>query len=69
MTELTLKTTLDELNASMLEKLKSFFMGDAIVHVRISTIPDETAFLLSTQANRASNACDIPTKELANPNP
>lgn len=41
MTELTLKTTLDELNASMRENLKIFFMGDAIVHIRISNIPDE----------------------------
>jgi hypothetical protein len=54
MTELTLKTTLDELDASMLENLRNFFMGDAIVHIRISNIPDETTFLLSTQANRES---------------
>jgi hypothetical protein len=54
MTELTLKTTLHELDASTLEKLKSLFAGEAVVQITISNIPDETAYLLSTQSNRES---------------
>jgi hypothetical protein len=54
MTELTLKTTLHELDASTLEKLKSLFAGEAVVQITISNIPDETAHLLSTQSNRES---------------
>ncbi len=54
MTELTLKTTLEELDASTLEKLKSLFVGEAVVQMTISNIPDETAHLLSTQSNRES---------------
>ncbi len=54
MTELTLKTTLHELDAAALERLKSFFAGEALVQITISNILDETAHLLSTQSNRES---------------
>lgn len=48
------KTTLDELDASVLEKLKHLFTGEAVVQIHISNVPDETAYLLSTQSNRES---------------
>ena len=54
MAELTLKTTLFELDAVMLEKLKNLFVGDAMVQISIMNIPDETEHLLSTQSNRES---------------
>ena len=54
MTELTLRTTLNELDGSILEKLKSMFTGEAIVQINISNIQDETSYLLSTQRNRES---------------
>ena len=54
MTEVTLKTTLHELDASVVERLKSLFTSDAIVHITISNVPDETDYLLSTQKNRES---------------
>ena len=54
MTEITVKTTLNELDAPMLEKLKELFTDEAIVQIHISNVPDETAHLLSTQRNRES---------------
>ena len=54
MTELTLRTTLDELDASMLEKIKRLFTGEAIMQISISNIIDETFHLLSTKSNRES---------------
>ena len=54
MTEITVKTTLHELDLVMLEKLKNLFADEAIVQIRISNVPDETAHLLSTQSNRES---------------
>jgi hypothetical protein len=38
----------------MLEKLKNLFVGDAIVQISITNVPDETEHLLSTQSNRES---------------
>ena len=52
MTELMLKTTLHELNAAMLKKLRGLFAEDAIVQITISPPVDDTDYLLSTQANR-----------------
>ncbi len=52
MTELMLKTTLHELNAAMLKKLRGLFADNAIVQITISPSVDETDYLLSTQANR-----------------
>ena len=43
-----------ELDASMLESLKSFFASEADVQITISSIQDETAHLLSTQSNQES---------------
>jgi hypothetical protein len=54
MPELTFTTTLAELDASVLEKLKDLFTGQAIFQIHISNVPDETAYLLSTQSNRES---------------
>ena len=54
MTEVTLKTTLHELDASVVERLKSLFTSDAVVHITILNDLDETAHLLSTQKNRES---------------
>ena len=52
MTELVLKTTLHELNAAMLKKLRGLFAENALVQITISPSIDETDYLLSTQANR-----------------
>lgn len=52
MTELMLKTTLHELNAAMLKKLRGLFAEDAVVQITISPPVDDTDYLLSTQANR-----------------
>ena len=57
MTELTLKTTLQELNIDMLERIKEMFRNDiseTYVEMTISNRADETAHLLSTRANRES---------------
>ena len=54
MTEITVETTLHELDIAMLEKLKNLFADEAIVQIRISNVSDETAHLLSTQSNRES---------------
>jgi hypothetical protein len=43
MTEITVKTTLHELDISLLEKLKNLFAEEAIVQIRISNVHDETA--------------------------
>jgi hypothetical protein len=56
MTEVTLKTTLHELDASVVERLKSLFTSDAVVHITISNVSDETDYLLSTQKNRQALA-------------
>lgn len=54
MTEITVETTLHELDLAMLEKLKNLFADEAIVQIRISNVLDETTHLLSTQSNRES---------------
>lgn len=56
MTEITVKTTLDELDAAMLKKIKNLFTGETLVEIKISNITDETSYLLSTQSNRESLA-------------
>ena len=45
---------LNELDAGLIEKLKSLFKNDKLVEINVLDDRDETEYLLSTPANRES---------------
>ncbi len=45
---------LNELDAELIKKLKSFFRDDNIVEINVFDEVDETQYLFSTEANRES---------------
>jgi hypothetical protein len=50
----TFKLRLDEIDTTLLQKIKSIFGERQIVEVNISDDTEETDYLLSTEANRES---------------
>ncbi|MCX5815351.1 MAG: hypothetical protein WCQ90_06840 [Deltaproteobacteria bacterium] len=45
---------LNDLDSSLIEKLRSVFKNDNVVEINISDSLDETEYLMSTPANRES---------------
>ena len=50
----TFTMKLNELDAGLIEKLKSLFKNDKLIEINVLDDKDETEYLLSTPANRES---------------
>ena len=50
--EATFRLTIDQLDDALVKKIKSIFNKDSLIELHISDEFDETAYLLSTAANR-----------------